>query len=154
MQPERSQRAFSIRYLCRGNGNGIGQTLGIDHNMALDPRYFLAGVIAFFLCRIGILYALRINDAKGGLLAAPTVGADRANLIFLMPAPAGLILLPMACHSTGKNTNTRYSREENHWAAFAIGSRFSAHRELHKKLHTNQPAVAWFSSWRFPATLG
>ena len=90
--------------------------------MTLDARYFFACVVPFVLCTVCIFNALRINNAKRGFPAATMVDAGRANLIFLMPAPAGLILFPMAWHSTDKNTCTPYAISENHSVTSAIGT--------------------------------
>lgn len=57
--------------------------------MALDARYFFTRVITLVFCSVRISHALRINDHEGGVLAPSTADADRANHIFLMPAPAG-----------------------------------------------------------------
>ena len=106
MKHKRHQRAFSIRYIRRRHSNGVWQPLRIDHNVTLDPRNLFAGIVPFAFRAIGILDALRINDAKRRLLVAPKADAGRANLIFLTPAPAGLTHLPMSSHSSGKSTNT------------------------------------------------
>lgn len=47
------------------------ETLRIDRKVTLDARYLLARVVPFLLRRIGVLDALRINDAKGRFLVAP-----------------------------------------------------------------------------------
>jgi hypothetical protein len=48
--------------------------LRIHRNVALDARYLLACVIPFFLCRVRVLNALRINDAKARLFVPPMRG--------------------------------------------------------------------------------
>jgi hypothetical protein len=59
--------------------NGVGQALGIDSNMSFNAGDFLAGVITLFSCCVGVLYALRINNAKTGGLGPTTAYTDRAN---------------------------------------------------------------------------
>lgn len=119
---DRLQRPIAIRHLRRGHADRMGQALRIDHDMALDARNFLAGVVAFVPRAVGILHALRINDAKTRLDVAPLFDTGRANLIFLKPAPAGSILLHRA-RSTAQNRSVRCAISENRSVACAIGSR-------------------------------
>lgn len=65
----------------------VGQALSIDRNVALDPRYFLAGVVAFLARAIHVLDALRVDDQKFRLGFAPLSCTSLANHIFLKPAP-------------------------------------------------------------------
>jgi hypothetical protein len=59
--------------------NSVRQSLGIYGDVPLNAGDFLAGIIAFFSCRIGVLDALRINNAKTGGLGPTTADTDRAN---------------------------------------------------------------------------
>ena len=65
----------------------MGQALGVDSNVALDSRHFLAGVVAFLTRTIGILDALRVDDKKARRGFAPLSCTSLANHIFLKPAP-------------------------------------------------------------------
>jgi hypothetical protein len=38
------------------------KSLGIHCNVAFNPRYFLARIVAFKTCRVRILEALRVHD--------------------------------------------------------------------------------------------
>jgi hypothetical protein len=144
------QCAPSICHVSGCHGNGMRQPLCIHHNMALDSRYLFPSVISFAFRAICILDALCINDAKRRLFFATKADADRANLIFLMPAPAGLTRLPPPSHSSGKNTHTPYSIWGIRWAAFATGNRFSIHTKRRRTLHTNRFFAASSFFARFP----
>ena len=150
MMHECRQCATPIRYICCRHGNCVRQSLGIDRNMALNSRHLFASVISFTLSRVGIFYALCINDAKRRLFVAAKADADHANHIFLMPAPAGLIRLPPTWHSNGRNMNTRYSNSDTRSVAFATGIRFSIRTVLRKIPRIDRFAVASSSSVRFP----
>ena len=50
--------------------------------MSLDAANFLACIVAFFPCGIGVLHALRINDQQGGFFIASLFEARYGNLIF------------------------------------------------------------------------
>lgn len=63
---KRGNGPFAICYIGCGHRDGVRQPLRINRNVPFDPRDFLARVIAFVLCAIGIFYALRINDAEAG----------------------------------------------------------------------------------------
>jgi hypothetical protein len=147
---KRHQCAFSIRHIRRRHSNGVRQPLRIDHNVALDPRNLFAGVVPFALRAIGILDALRINDAKRRLLVASKADAGRANRIFLVPAPAGSIHLPTAAYSICGNTNTPRPILGNRSATFATGNHFSAHTIPRKIFRIDRFALALSSSARFP----
>ena len=67
----------------------MGQTLGVDGNMAFDPGDLLPRVITFLTRCVRVLYALCIHDQVRGTGVAPLFLSDRSNLIFLRPAPAG-----------------------------------------------------------------
>gem|GEM_PF-6570197 len=60
----------------------MGQTQGIDRNVALDARDLLACVITFVDRRVRILHALRVDDQKCAACVALQFLAGRANLIF------------------------------------------------------------------------
>ena len=61
----------------------MGKTLRVHGNMTLDSRDLFTGVIAFVLCTVAILHALRVDDQKACRGASPQFLAGRANLIFL-----------------------------------------------------------------------
>ena len=86
---ERLQCAFSIRDLRRRDRDRMGQALDIYRNMTLDAGYFLARVIPFLFCGVGVFHALRINNHEAGLRAPSMADAGLDNRIFLMPAQAG-----------------------------------------------------------------
>ena len=44
---EGKESAFAVCYISRRNCDHMGQALGIDRNVALDSRDFLAGVVLF-----------------------------------------------------------------------------------------------------------
>jgi len=77
----------AVGHIGSGNGDRVGQALGIDRNVALDSRYLLAGVVAFLTRAIGILDALRVDDQKARRGFAPLFCTSLANHIFLKPAP-------------------------------------------------------------------
>ena len=84
---EGQQGSFTVCYLGCRDSNRMRQALGIDRNVALDSRYFLAGVVAFLARAIGILDALRVDDQKARRGFAPLFCTSLANHIFLKPAP-------------------------------------------------------------------
>jgi len=117
--------------------------------MPLDTRDFLACVIAFVFGAIGIFYALGINDAKARFDVASLSGTRRANLIFLMPVPAGYLGL-LVSHSTAKNNDVLSAISENHSATSAIGNHFSISTAPHKTHRTNQLGAGASSCAHFP----
>jgi hypothetical protein len=76
------QGSFAVSDFSSGHGDGVRQALGVDGDVALDARYFLAGIVALFLGAIGVLDALRVHDQECRAWIAPLSGAGRANLIF------------------------------------------------------------------------
>ncbi|AOS14670.1 hypothetical protein ATY45_09235 [Xanthomonas oryzae pv. oryzae] len=66
----------------RGHRNGMWKALRIHRDVALDPRYLLARVIAFLAGCITVLHALRVHDQERTAGLAPLFLAGRANLIF------------------------------------------------------------------------
>ena len=84
---EGEQCPLAVGYIGSGYGDRVGQALGIDGNVALDPRYLLAGVVAFLARTIGVLDALRVDDQKARRGFAPLSCTSLANHIFLKPAP-------------------------------------------------------------------
>ena len=84
---EGKQCALAVGHFGCCNGNGVGQALRIDGNVALDPRYFLARIVAFLPRTIGILDALCVDDQKARRGLAPLSCTSLANHIFLKPAP-------------------------------------------------------------------
>ncbi len=81
------QGSFAVCYISRCDGNRMGQSLGVDRDMAFDPRNFLAGVVALLLGTIGVLDALRVDDQEARRGFAPLFCTSLANRIFLKPAP-------------------------------------------------------------------
>ena len=106
MMHECCQCAAPIRYIRRRHSDGMRQTLRIDHNVALDTRNLFTRIVSFVFRAVCIFDTLCVNNAKPRLLFASKADAGRANLIFLMPAPAGSIHLLMALYSICENTNT------------------------------------------------
>ncbi len=84
---EGKQCPFAVSHLGRRDGDCVGQALGVDGNVALDPRNLLARIVAFLSCAIGILDALRVDDQKARRGFAPLFCTSLANHIFLKPAP-------------------------------------------------------------------
>ena len=84
---EGQQCPLAVGHVGSGDGNRVGQALGIDGNVAFDSRYFLAGVVAFLTRTIGIPDALRVDDQKARRGFAPLSCTSLANHIFLKPAP-------------------------------------------------------------------
>jgi hypothetical protein len=150
MMHECRQCTSSIRHICCRHGNGMRQPLCVDCDMTLNSRHLFAGVIAFALGRVSILYALRINDAKRRLFFAAKADAGRANRIFLRPAPADSIHPPLAWRSSGKNTNTLCSNSGIHLVTCATGNRFSIHTARRKTLRRDRFALASSFSSHFP----
>ncbi len=93
---KRFQCPLSIRDIGCRHRNSMGESFCINGNMAFNARYLLPRIIAFVLCRIRVFDALGINDQKGAACAPTMFDTGRANLIFLMPAPAGLTHFPTA----------------------------------------------------------
>ncbi len=114
----------------------------IDHDMAFDSRDLFAGVVALAFRAVRIFDTLRIDDAKRRLLAAPKADAGRANLIFLMSAPADSVLLPMASHSICENTSTPQPISGNRSAASATGICFSVRTARRKIFRRDRFALA------------
>ena len=85
---ERLQRPLSVRHLGRRHRHGMGKSLGVHRNVALDPADLLARVIALARRRVRVLHALRVDDQDRAAGVAPQSRAGHANLIFLKPAPA------------------------------------------------------------------
>jgi hypothetical protein len=117
----RVQGPLPVRDISRGDCDGMGQPLGIDDNVAFDAGYLFAGIITSVTGAIGILDALRVNDAETRLGVAPLFAAGRTNLIFLTPAPADSFHLQVV-GSTMKNNDGRYAISGNHSAACATGN--------------------------------
>lgn len=55
------------------------QSVRIDGNVALNPGYLLASIVALFTGSIRILDALRVNDAKACVRRTTMADADLAN---------------------------------------------------------------------------
>ncbi len=73
------QGPVAVGHVGRRDGDGMGQSLRVDRDMALDAGDLLARVVALLAGCIGILHALRINDQEAGRAAAPLSGAVLAN---------------------------------------------------------------------------
>ena len=76
------QRALPIADIGCGDMNRMRQAVRIDRQMPLDPGHLLPRVIPFFLCRVRILHALRIDDAKRRFLSPAVSLAFLRHLIF------------------------------------------------------------------------
>jgi hypothetical protein len=73
--------------------------------MPLDAADLLARIVALFFGRVGVLYALRINNDEARLRVAPKFDAGLANGFFLRPAP-GRSLRPDRARSTWQSMST------------------------------------------------
>jgi|APLak6261659701_1056019.scaffolds.fasta_scaffold17951_1 hypothetical protein len=133
----RVQGPLPVRDISRGDCDGMGQSLGIDDKVALDAGHLFAGIITSVAGAIGILDALRVNDAETRLGVAPLFAAGRANLIFLTSAPADSFRLQVA-GSTMKNNDGRYAISGNHSAASATGSHSLISTAPHRIPRTDQ----------------
>ena len=81
------QSAVAIGHFGSGNGDGVGQSLRVNGDVALDAGDFLARVISLLVGAVGVLHALRVNDQKAGQGVAPQFLAGLANGFFLRPPP-------------------------------------------------------------------
>ncbi len=68
----------------RGHRNGMWKALRIHRDVALDPRYLLARVIAFWPA-VSLFFTLCASTIKNVLQALRPCFAGRANLIFKRP---------------------------------------------------------------------
>ena len=107
------QRTGTIGYLGRRHMNRMRQALRVHRNMALDARDLLAGVIPLGLRRVGILDALRVDDAKRRLAGATSGNTYVADHIFLKRSPAGSIRRSPARCSIAGSTHGRCATVEN-----------------------------------------
>jgi len=128
------------------------QALRSHCQMTFDAGDFLAGVIALELCAIGVLHTLRIQDDKATPARATKAGADRANHIFLRPAPTGLTL--GQARSRSPNMHKRCATWESLPAPSAIGSRCVTHTTPRKTPHISPLPVAGSVSALIPVTPG
>ncbi len=85
---EGGQGTVPVGHLGGGDGDGVGQALRIDRDVALDAGDLFARVIALLAGRVGVLHALRVHDQEAGRAVAPLSDAGLANRFFLAPAPA------------------------------------------------------------------
>ena len=138
MAHECSQRSFAIRYLCCRYGNRVREPLRIDYDMPFHSRNLLAGVVSLALRAICVFYTLCIHNAKASLFFATKAHAGRANRIFLMPAPAGLIHLPLLLRPTDKSTHIPSAISDIRSATSSIGNRSLIHIERHRKPRINR----------------
>ena len=65
-----------------GDMDSMGQAVGVHPDMRFDAADPLAAIIAFLLGRVGIAYALRVNNQEGSLLVSPKALAHFAHHIF------------------------------------------------------------------------
>ena len=89
VQSKTFQGSHPVRDVGRGNVNHMRQPICINAYMPFDARHQLAAIKAFLFRRIGILYALRVNDQKSCVDIPTKALSDLANHIFLMRPPAG-----------------------------------------------------------------
>ena len=128
------------------------QSLGVDRDMTFDAGDFFPRVVPFKLRAIGILDALRINDAKTCFVVPTLFDTGRANLIFLTPAQASLRHSPQAFQPISENRNAPYATSESPEATSATDNHFSANTIPRKKLRTDPRCAASFVSAPFLAT--
>ena len=83
MVVEHGQSPSTVGHVGSGHMNCMGQPLGVHRDMTLDPRHFLARIIALVLGAVGVLHALGIYDAEAGPLFPAIAPPDRANRFFL-----------------------------------------------------------------------
>ena len=131
-----------------GNTDSMRQALAVYRNMALNPWYFLSCVIAFVFSRVGIFYALSINDDKTGFALTVVLLSRFFDQFFLRPCQEGCCLLRQA-HSISESTSGRCAIWESHGAAVAIGNLFLVHTITHKIRRKGQPFLVWSSSLHF-----
>ena len=86
------------------------EALSVHRDMALDPRYFLSGVIPLLFGAIGVLHALCVNDAEARGLFPPKAFADLANGFFLSTAPGGSAYHSHALAIGNSNSRSGYGR--------------------------------------------
>lgn len=149
----RVQGPLPVRDISRRDRDRMGQPLGIDDNVAFDAGHFFTGVITFVAGAIGILSALRINDAETRLGVAPLSGTGRANLIFLTPAPADWFRFQVS-RSTPKNNDARCAISANHSAACATGSHSSISTARRRTRRTDRLSADASFCGHFPARGG
>ena len=134
-------------FRCR-HRNGMRQPQGINSDMALDARHLLAGVIAFLVSRVRILHTLRVHNQERAASVAPLFLSGRANLIFLMPAPARSRRAGQA-HSICANRHIHSAIWETLWAKISTGNQYAADTAQHKILHTNLLSWVWYCASRY-----
>lgn len=152
IEAECNQRTFSVGHLRGRHGKGMRQSLRVHRDMPLDPRHFLARIVTFLFGRVRVFDALRINDQIRRLFFPSRFFADLSNLIFLMPAPAGLAGPFPVFLSTWQNTHTPSSTSDTPSAAASIGIPSSAHTAARRTPHTNPPLWAASASSLPPTT--
>jgi hypothetical protein len=138
-------RSRTIRDICGRYRHTMRQSLGIYGDMALNPGYFLASVISFFLCGIRVFHALRVNDAEACFLCPTIADTDLANDVFLTLPRECLVSLP-AAHSRSENMHARSSISDSLTATSATDTRSSTHAARRSRHHTNQCFAAVSSS--------
>lgn len=91
MECKAFERARPIRHVGGRHQQHMRQSLRVHADMAFDARDQLATVKTLLFRRIGILYALRVNDEETGFFV-PTIALSLlANHFFLKP-PQGYSL--------------------------------------------------------------
>ena len=141
---------FPIRHIRGCHFDPMRKALRINDNMALDPGYLLPPVIPFFFCRVRVLHALSIRDAKTCLLFPPKADTDLANDFFLALDPI-CSLLPISLHSMSENRNKSFATSESQKESSSTGIRSSADTRARKTLHTDRSLSA-SSSFEHPPT--
>jgi len=76
---DRLQGSAAIGHFGSGNRDGMGQSLRIDGDVALDAGDFFTRVVALQLRTVGVFHALRINNQEAGHGVASLFGAGLAN---------------------------------------------------------------------------
>ena len=59
--------------------NGVRKSIGINGNVALDARNFLARIVTFFFGGVGVFYRLRVNDYEASFFFPTIVSSGLSN---------------------------------------------------------------------------
>jgi len=109
---------------------------------------FFTGVIAFFLCGVGVLNALGVDNPEGCFVLAQFTVSVNCYQFFLRPVKAGLFCPRVL--ATIRHSNTEQCPIwENRWAACATDIRFYSYKARHKIHRINQCLAVLFSFWHF-----
>ncbi len=120
------------------------QTICIYEYMAFNTRNLLSGIIAFLLCRIRILDALGINDAKTRLGVPSIFDTPIFDWFFLRPV-RGCLVDRLSFPSRSWSTHKSFSNWETLVATSSTDTHFLKDRAPHKKPRTDQRFEAVFS---------